>query len=125
MAKRKDEGKDGDLMPELGISRRTLLKRGAVVGGTLLWVAPVIKSLTPPAFGQTNGSPPPQNGDGCCCACNSADEQRGFCTDQFTSEQECEDACADAVGEEGNSSFSCTGQVCNDGDPYQCVSPEE
>ena len=40
---------DGDL----GISRRQLIKRGAVVGGTVLWAAPVVQSLTTPALGQT------------------------------------------------------------------------
>jgi len=39
---------DGDL----GISRRDLLRRGAVVGGTVLWVTPVIQSMTRPAFAQ-------------------------------------------------------------------------
>lgn len=34
-----------------GISRRSLLKRGAVVGGTV-WAAPVIQSLSAPAFAQ-------------------------------------------------------------------------
>lgn len=40
---------DGDL----GISRRQLIKRGAVVGGTVLWAAPVVQSLTTPALGAT------------------------------------------------------------------------
>lgn len=39
----------------LGISRRTLIKRGAVVGGTLVWAAPVVQSLSAPAFAA--GSP--------------------------------------------------------------------
>jgi hypothetical protein len=42
-----------DLQAELGMSRRDLLRRGAVVGGALLWVAPAIQSLTPPAYAQT------------------------------------------------------------------------
>ena len=41
-----------------GISRRDLIKRGAVVGGVALWAPPVVQSLRVPAFGQT-GSPPP------------------------------------------------------------------
>lgn len=41
-----------------GISRRQLIKRGAVVGGAALWVPPVVQSLRVPAYGQT-GSPPP------------------------------------------------------------------
>jgi hypothetical protein len=35
----------------LGISRRSLLKRGAVVGGTV-WAVPVVQSLSAPAFAQ-------------------------------------------------------------------------
>ena len=41
-----------------GISRRQLIKRGAVVGGAAIWVPPVIQSLRVPAYGQV-GSPPP------------------------------------------------------------------
>lgn len=44
------EPDNGDLRRELGISRRDLMRRGALVGGTLLWAAPVIQSLSPPAF---------------------------------------------------------------------------
>lgn len=40
---------DGSEM--IGISRRSLLKRGAVVGGTV-WAVPVIQSLSAPAFAQ-------------------------------------------------------------------------
>lgn len=49
---------DGDL----GISRRQLIRRGAVVGGTVLWAAPVVQSLTTPALGQTL-----YDGQGCPC----------------------------------------------------------
>lgn len=51
-----------DLNSELGMSRRDLLRRGAVVGGTLLWVAPAIQSLGPKALAQNVGS-------GSCSAC--------------------------------------------------------
>lgn len=34
-----------DLNSELGVSRRDLIRRGAIVGGTLLWAAPVIQSI--------------------------------------------------------------------------------
>lgn len=39
-----------DLNSELGMSRRDLIRRGAIVGGTLLWVAPAIQSMAPKAF---------------------------------------------------------------------------
>ena len=45
-----EQGKRIDLNSELGVSRRDLLRRGAIVGGTLLWVAPAIQSLAPKAF---------------------------------------------------------------------------
>lgn len=35
----------------LGISRRTLLRRGAVVGAAMVWSAPVVYSLATPASG--------------------------------------------------------------------------
>jgi hypothetical protein len=47
----------------LGISRRELLRRGAIVGGTLAWATPLIQSLTPPAYAQMGPSP------GTCAAC--------------------------------------------------------
>jgi hypothetical protein len=53
-----------DLNSELGMSRRDLLRRGAIVGGTLLWVAPAIQSMAPKAFAQV-----PSPGGGGCAAC--------------------------------------------------------
>jgi hypothetical protein len=44
-----------DLNSELGMTRRDLIRRGAIVGGTLLWVAPAIQSLAPKAFAQEAG----------------------------------------------------------------------
>ncbi|MCW2608388.1 MAG: hypothetical protein JWO60_3081 [Frankiales bacterium] len=41
---------------ENGLSRRTALKRGAVIGGALVWTAPVVQTLAGPAFAQTAGS---------------------------------------------------------------------
>lgn len=36
----------GRMKHRLGMSRRDLLRRGAVVGGTLIWTIPVIKTVT-------------------------------------------------------------------------------
>lgn len=61
---------DGKLMnndvvnPALGISRRDLLKRGAVVGGTLVWAAPVVQTISRSALAQTDGTPPPEEPPG-------------------------------------------------------------
>jgi hypothetical protein len=41
-----------------GVSRRDLMKRGVVVGGTLVWATPVVQSLATPAFAGT----PPDSG---------------------------------------------------------------
>ena len=47
------EEREADLGPEGGISRRQALKKGAVVGGTVLWATPVIQSIgMSRAFGQ-------------------------------------------------------------------------
>lgn len=46
------------------INRRDLVKRGAVVGGTLLWAAPVIQSIGPAASAHQL-SPPTFT----CCEC--------------------------------------------------------
>lgn len=53
-----------DLNSELGMSRRDLIRRGAVVGGTLLWVAPAIQSMAPKAFAQETNP-----GSKLCSAC--------------------------------------------------------
>ncbi|MGH9247601.1 MAG: hypothetical protein ACRD29_25490 [Acidimicrobiales bacterium] len=49
--------------PNLGISRRQLIKRGALVGGAVIWVTPVVQSFTSPAFA-AQGSPRPGCPDG-------------------------------------------------------------
>ena len=50
------------------LSRRDLIRRGAIVGGSLLWVAPAVQSLTPAASASTVGSPV----FGCCECRNGA-----------------------------------------------------
>jgi hypothetical protein len=50
-----------------GVSRRDMLRRGAIVGGAL-WVSPVIQSLTNAAYGQAPSNP--QNHF--CCSCGPA-----------------------------------------------------
>ena len=49
--------------PDPGVSRRALLRRGAVVGG-IAWTAPIIvQSLTSPAGAQVSPGPPPRDRD--------------------------------------------------------------
>lgn len=37
---------DDNLRRRIGMTRRDLLRRGAIVGGTLIWTVPVIKTLS-------------------------------------------------------------------------------
>jgi len=53
-----------DMNTELGMSRRDLIRRGAIVGGTLVWVAPAIQSIAPKALAQVGGP-----GSATCSAC--------------------------------------------------------
>jgi hypothetical protein len=62
----KPEGQEKrlDLNDESGMTRRDMLRRGAIVGGTLLWVAPAIQSMAPRALAAVQGPSP-----GACSAC--------------------------------------------------------
>jgi hypothetical protein len=113
--------RDG-LSRDLGISRRELIRRGAVVGGTLVWAAPVIQSLTPPAYAQAT---PAQCG---CCYCWSGDMQapsKDLCLDNsssgfLASAEECRRWCSD-VGPNApyQNSQWCRGSGC------RCVSEND
>lgn len=46
--------------PHSSVSRRTVLRRSALVGGTMVWTLPVVQSLAGPAFA-TTGTPAPGN----------------------------------------------------------------
>ena len=84
---------DDGIKRELGISRRQLMKRGAVVGGTILWAAPVIQSLSAPAFAQTN-TPKPDN---TCCACKQPNPQTGaHCQTNGFTQAQCDAFCGGA-----------------------------
>jgi hypothetical protein len=61
-----DREKRLDWNSELGMTRRDLMRRGAIVGGTLLWVAPAIQSMAPRAMAQAVGSAGSPVG---CAAC--------------------------------------------------------
>lgn len=112
--------RDSGLRRDSSISRRELIRRGAVVGGTLVWAAPLIQSLAPPAFAQyaTCG----------CCYCWNGDKQnpspnaRGFrdlvsdngCAGPLGTPEACTAFCSgDAFGQ-GPFQFSeqCCGTLC-------------
>jgi hypothetical protein len=120
MSERKPE-----LRRDSSISRRDVLKRGAVVGGTLVWAVPLVQSLAPPAFAQQYAT--------CgCCYCWNGDKQnpsqnaRGFrdlvsqdgCAGPLATPEACAAFCSgDAFGQ-GPFEFSeqCCGTSLCDGD---------
>jgi hypothetical protein len=60
-----DEHREGQMRRRLGMSRRDLIRRGAIVGGTLIWTVPVVKTI---AGADTTGTSPFFT----CCQCTSA-----------------------------------------------------
>jgi hypothetical protein len=75
----------------LGMSRRDLLRRGAILGGTLAWVTPVIQSVTRPAYANT-----PSARDTSCCSCKKKPSRDGtLCNEDMTLE-ECQAYCGAA-----------------------------
>ena len=116
-----------NLNSELGMSRRDLLRRGAIVGGTLIWAAPAIQSFGTKAWAQDGGP-----GSAQCSACycysgslSSPSKEIGV-TDFFTapgqaSAQDCSDWCTHsgaysssggASGGPYTSSQYCSGTSC-------------
>jgi len=80
----------------LGMSRRDLLKRTAILGGTLAWVTPAIQSVTRPAYAGT-----PSERDTSCCACRKAPSKGGdLCLEDLTLE-DCQAYCGDPRNFEG------------------------
>jgi hypothetical protein len=80
--------KDKDnLKPALGMTRRDLLRRGAVVGGTLLWATPVVQSIGGRAFA----------GHGAYDACCECEGGVG-CSANHITREECEAFCSSAFG---------------------------
>jgi hypothetical protein len=80
-----------DVAGELGVSRRDLLRRGAVAGGELLWIAPAIQSVAAPAY--ANAVSPAHR---TCCSCTVRSD-RGFrCGQDHFTYQLCLDFCGGA-----------------------------
>lgn len=90
-----------DVESEVGMSRRDLLRRSAVVGGALLWAAPAIQSVGMKAAAAYGPSP----GSCSACYCYTIDGQTGLVakdigvvddfipgTGQFTAD-DCENWC--------------------------------
>jgi hypothetical protein len=116
------ETNDSGLDRELGVNRRDLIRRGAVVGGTLLWATPVVQSIGSKAMAQTRRSP----GQCGCCYCFNAGGQENpttFAPDEChfngtfaerATEVDCERYCRDEVGYDSYS--YCSGTVRGDCD---------
>jgi len=81
-----------EMRRRIGISRRELIRRGAIVGGTLAWTVPVIRSLSQ---AHPRGSPV-----FFCCFCRKPRQGphtgQGLCIDGPTHPSECAEACHEA-----------------------------
>ena len=84
------------------LSRRDLIRRGAIVGGSLLWVAPAIQSLTPAANAQTVGSPTFG-----CCECRSVGIAGSENCSSGVSGLECTTVGSNTTGGPASSSADC------------------
>jgi hypothetical protein len=58
------------------LTRRDLIRRGAIVGGSLLWVAPAVQSLAPRAYAGGGGVGSPVFG---CCECRNGAVGKEIC----------------------------------------------
>jgi len=95
-----DRHSDEHLRRRYGISRRELLRRGAIVGGTLAWTIPVISSIS--RAHQAKGSPLAT-----CCYCRPKDakthEFEGRCAPPSVDTQsQCSRWCRQNFPGEGN-----------------------
>jgi hypothetical protein len=78
-----------DAVPDReGLSRRELIRKGAVVGGHLLWIAPAVQTLTPKALAHA------LSGDFTCCQCTRAVGQHRAFTNTADDPTACEALCA-------------------------------
>jgi hypothetical protein len=103
-----------NLGDELGLTRRDLLRRGAVVGGTLLWVAPAIQSIAPKAYAvQQVGS------FRACCQCAGTQKQPAGCTVDVISYDQCFQLCG---GPPNTAYYGVGNYACQDGN---CVPLDE
>ncbi len=93
-------------MPHPKISRREMLRRGAVVGGTLLWATPVIQSISGTAFAGHGEGLGHYNS---CCECTTNGPTGFQCGVDMFSKDACDDFCGgnDNVAFYGTGDFEC------------------
>jgi hypothetical protein len=102
------------------LTRREAIRKGAIVGGNLLWIAPAIQTLAPAASAHVT-SPATFS----CCECRAGQTGREKCNGlgglecipSFSgNESACQSACA-AMGKSycfhaGPSPIACSGNAC-------------
>jgi hypothetical protein len=80
---------DPHLRHKLGISRRDLIRRGAIVGGTLIWTVPVVTTLS------KNEAAAGSSFFSCCiCKSSSGNYLGNGCKPAARTNAECASACA-------------------------------
>ena len=120
-----DEEKQSVLKTELGVTRRDLIRRGAIVGGTLLWAAPVIQSLSPPAYAAAVSAPTVHY----CCFCAHPKQNKKHCggvclvDTLVTSQSACTTFCSKATGTNGHKCKYQTAQFQMSPSPFTCTTP--
>jgi hypothetical protein len=67
-----DEQREGQMRRRFGMSRRDLIRRGAIVGGTLIWTVPIVKTIANAQI-QPGASP-----FFTCCECRSTGPGAAF-----------------------------------------------
>jgi hypothetical protein len=97
-----------------GLSRREVLKRAAIVGG-VAWAAPVIQSITTPAFAQV--TPP-----GCKAGCFWVKVDPGGVCEDANGTVTCPSCLGGATQEPGG--CPCVAGLVTEG-PQECTGPED
>lgn len=81
------EHEQGQLRRRLGMSRRDLIRRGAVVGGTLIWTVPVVKTISSAHEAKT------QSPYFTCCVCRNPQGDVVQCQPTANTAAECASLC--------------------------------
>ena len=83
--------------PAQRIDRRELLRKGAKVGGHLLWIAPTIQTLAPKAM--AGGIPQPSGSFTCCQCSRQGNQSRAFLN--VATQSDCAALCASQTSPSG------------------------
>jgi hypothetical protein len=114
---RNDASRD-DMKRVIGLSRRDLLKRGAIVAGTLAWAVPAVQSVAPAAYAAS------ESGVCATCYCYRVNAAGATLSDLcitdgpfglLASAADCDAFCRsqfDGAGKHYNRSTYCQGTSC-------------